>query len=138
MLEGTSIFNLPGKVPLWQKCQNYVFCGNMNADVSPYVLKFKFFFKILVPQWLLGFVLVYCSQKVKWHTFPKMFAWLYFIETKHTFYIWPAVRSISNKGIIMKILKYAYPYTICMLIYFSLKQKPFQLRLNVLPHITKH
>ena len=30
--------------------------------------------KILVLQWLLGFMLVYCSQKVKWYTFPKRFA----------------------------------------------------------------
>ena len=29
--------------------------------------------KILVLQWLFGIMLVYCSQKVKWHTFPKMF-----------------------------------------------------------------
>ena len=45
MLEDTSIFTLPGKVLLWQKCQNNILRGNMNADVSPYILKFKFFFK---------------------------------------------------------------------------------------------
>ena len=45
MLEETSIFTFTGKVPLWQKCENDVLCGNMNADVSPYILKFKFFFK---------------------------------------------------------------------------------------------
>ena len=27
------------------KCQNDVLCGNMNMDDSPYILKFKFFFK---------------------------------------------------------------------------------------------
>ena len=43
MLGETSIFTLSGKVPLWQKCQNDVMCGNMNMDVSPYILKFKFF-----------------------------------------------------------------------------------------------
>ena len=45
MLEEASVFILPGKVPLWQKWQNDVLCGNMNVDVSPYILKFKFFFK---------------------------------------------------------------------------------------------
>ena len=45
MLEETSIFTLPGKVPLWQRCQNNALCRNMNVDVSPYILKFKFFFK---------------------------------------------------------------------------------------------
>ena len=29
--------------------------------------------KILVLQWLLGFMLVYCSQKLNWYTFPKRF-----------------------------------------------------------------
>ena len=42
MFGQTSIFTVPGKVSLWQ---NDVFCGNMNMDVSPYILKFKFFFK---------------------------------------------------------------------------------------------
>ena len=43
----TSMFTLPGKVPLWQKCQNDFLCANMNIDmnVSPYIMKFKFFFK---------------------------------------------------------------------------------------------
>ena len=45
--------------------------------------------------------------------------------------------SICNKGIIMKILKYVCSYTICMLIYIWLSQNPFQLCLNVLPHIAK-
>ena len=27
------------------KMSNDVLCGNMNMDVSPYILKFKFFFK---------------------------------------------------------------------------------------------
>ena len=45
MFGETSIFSSRGKVPLWQKCQNDVLCGNMNMNVSPYILKFKFFFK---------------------------------------------------------------------------------------------
>ena len=40
--------------------------------------------------------------------------------------------------IIMEILKYVCSYTICMLVYFSLQQKPLQLCLNVLPLTTKH
>ena len=40
--------------------------------------------------------------------------------------------------IIMEILKYVCSYTICVLVYFSLQQKPLQLCLNVLPPITKH
>ena len=39
--------------------------------------------KILVLQWLLGFILVYCSQIVKWYTFPKKLVWLLFIKTTH-------------------------------------------------------
>ena len=34
MLRKTFLFTLPGKVALWQKCQNDVLCGNMNMDVS--------------------------------------------------------------------------------------------------------
>ena len=45
MLEKTSTFTLPGKVLLWQKCQNDVLYGSMNMDISPYILKFKFLFK---------------------------------------------------------------------------------------------
>ena len=45
MLGETSIFTLSGKVPLWLKCQNDVLCGNMNIDVSLYILKYKCFFK---------------------------------------------------------------------------------------------
>ena len=41
MLEETSIFTFPGKM----SCQNDVLCGNMNTDVSPYILKLTFFFK---------------------------------------------------------------------------------------------
>ena len=35
--------NLFGKTH--QKFQNDVLCGNMNMGVSPYILKFNFFFK---------------------------------------------------------------------------------------------
>ena len=45
MLGETSIFTLPGKVRLSQKCQNDVLCGNMNMDVFPYIMKFKLFLK---------------------------------------------------------------------------------------------
>ena len=45
MLGESFTLTLPGKVPLWQKCQNDILCGNMNIDVSPYILKFKFFFR---------------------------------------------------------------------------------------------
>ena len=45
MLGETSTFTLPGKVPLLQRCQDDVLGSNMNTDVSPYILKFKFFFK---------------------------------------------------------------------------------------------
>ena len=45
MLGKASIFTLPGKVPLWQKYQNDVLCGNMDMDVSPHISTFKFFFK---------------------------------------------------------------------------------------------
>ena len=45
MLGETSIFTLSGKVPVWQKYQNDVLCGNMNMDVSPCTLKFNLFLK---------------------------------------------------------------------------------------------
>ena len=35
ILGETSIFTLPDKVLLWQKYQNYVFCGSMKMNVSP-------------------------------------------------------------------------------------------------------
>ena len=71
MLGETSILTLPGYVPRWQKSQNDVLCGNTNMDVSPYWhLNFS---KILVLQRLLGFMLVYCSQKLKRYTLPNSF-----------------------------------------------------------------
>ena len=45
ILGETSTFTLPGKVPLWQKCQHCALCSNMNVDVSYFILKFKFFFE---------------------------------------------------------------------------------------------
>ena len=45
MLGETSMFTLPGKVPVWQKCQNVVLSDNINLNFSPYILKFKLFFK---------------------------------------------------------------------------------------------
>ena len=41
MLGKASIFTLPDKVPLWQKCQNDDLRGNMNMDASPYILAIK-------------------------------------------------------------------------------------------------
>ena len=74
MLRETSIFTLPGKVPYWQKCQNDVLRGNANMNVSPYILRFKFFFKYTcstMAAWIhFG---VYCRQKVKWYFFSKRF-----------------------------------------------------------------
>ena len=66
-----SIFTLPGKVPLWQNCQNDVLCGNMNMDISPYILKFKFFYKNTCSTMTAWFLLVYCTQIVKWYTFTN-------------------------------------------------------------------
>ena len=57
MLGENFIFALPSKVLLSQKCENDGLCGNMNRDISPFISKFKFFFKILILQWLLGFML---------------------------------------------------------------------------------
>ena len=45
ILGKTSIFTFPGKVPLSQKCQNDILCGNMNMAVSLCILKLKLFFK---------------------------------------------------------------------------------------------
>ena len=45
ILGETSLFTFPGKVLLSQKCQNDALCGNVSIDLSPYILKFKFFFK---------------------------------------------------------------------------------------------
>ena len=45
MLGETSIFTFPGKVPLSQKCQNDILCGNVNMAVSLCILKLNFFFK---------------------------------------------------------------------------------------------
>ena len=61
----TSIFTLPGKVSLWQKFQIDALCGNKNMEVSPNILKSKFFFKNT------------------WFTFPKESVWLSFVETQH-------------------------------------------------------
>ena len=35
-------FCKPTHAPTHQKCQNNVLCGNMNVDVSPYILKRQF------------------------------------------------------------------------------------------------
>ena len=58
---------------IWQKCQNDVLCLNMNMDVSLTYWNLNSSSKELVLQWLLEFMLVYRSQKVKWYTFPKRF-----------------------------------------------------------------
>ena len=56
-----------------KKCQNDVLCGNMNMDISPYILKFKFFYKNTYSTMTAWFLLVYCTQIVKWYTFPNRF-----------------------------------------------------------------
>ena len=81
VLEETYIFILVDKVPLWQKCQNDVLCGNMNMDVSPTYWNLNSSLIILVLRWLLGFILLYCRQKLKYH--PKQF-WLIIIHNNTT------------------------------------------------------
>ena len=73
MLEETSIFTLPGKMPLWQNVK-MMFCVAIWIWMSPLTCwNLISFWKILVLQWLLGFMLVHCSQKVKWYNFPNTF-----------------------------------------------------------------
>ena len=83
MLGKTSIFTLSGKVLLWNV--KMMFCVVIWTWMSPLTYwNLNSSSKMLVLQWLLGFMLVYCSQKMKWCAFPKMFPKLLFIETKHT------------------------------------------------------
>ena len=62
-----------------KKKSNYVLCGNMNVDVSPYVSKFKFFFKnacFTMTAWIHVSLL---QSKIEMIYFRKMLA----IETQH-------------------------------------------------------
>ena len=73
MLRQTSLFTLQAK---WHfdKNVNIMFCVAMWMWMSPLPYwNLNSSSKILVLQWLLGLMLVYCSQKVKWYTFPKRF-----------------------------------------------------------------
>ena len=82
MLGETSILTLPGKVPL-DKNFKMMFCVAIWIWLSPFTYwNINSSSKIHVLQWLLGFKLVYCSQKVK-STFPNRYVWLLFIETQH-------------------------------------------------------
>ena len=104
-----SIFTLPGKVPLWQKCQNVVLCDNMNMNVSPYILEFSSSSKILILQWLIGFMLVYCSQKVKWYTFPKGLSNLYpYKHNTYSRYFRLLPKSYYNFNVLLQALPYIF------------------------------
>ena len=95
-----SIFTLPGKVPPWQKCQNDVLNGNLNMDVSPYMLKFKLFFKNTCSKmtaWTWSIVVK------KWNDIPSQKGFSNYCSNKHNTY---SAISISNTNIIMKILKH--------------------------------
>ena len=73
ILGETSIFTLPGKVPLWQKNVKMMFCVAIWICMSPRTYWNLNSTKIHALQWLLGFMLVYCSQKLNWYTFPNRF-----------------------------------------------------------------
>ena len=84
MLGETTTFTLPGKVPLGQKCQNDVLCGNTNMDVSPYILKFW----ILLQKYLFyNDCLESCWSIVvkKWNYMPSKEVCLIIIQTQHIF-----------------------------------------------------
>ena len=70
----TSTFTLPGKVPLWQKNVKMMFCVAIRIWMCHLAYwNLNSFAKISVLQWLLGFMLVYIIQKLKWYTFPNGF-----------------------------------------------------------------
>ena len=120
ILEETTTFTLPGKVPFWQKCQNDVLCGNMNADVSSYILKFRLFFKVLVLKRLLVVKseMIYLLKKVC----------LIIIHRNPTHILdMPCCHKHQQQ-------RYHNGNTkICIFIH----NMPFQLSLNVLPEIIK-
>ena len=132
MLGESSLFTLP----LWQKYQNDVLCGSVNMDVSPLTYwNLNSFSKIIVLQWLLGFMLVYFSQKVK--RLPKKVCLI--IIHRNTTHILDM--SCCHKH---QQQKYHHENTkICLFIHYTYVdilfplQKPFQLRLNVLPRVIK-
>ena len=68
------VFPFQAKCYSDKKYQNDVLCGNMNMEMSPLTYwNLNSSTKILVLQLLLGFILVYYSQKEKWYTFPNRF-----------------------------------------------------------------
>ena len=79
------LFKLLRKIPYlhWQtksyfdkKCQNHVLSGKWQYEygcLSLIYWNLNSSTKIFVLQWLLGFILVCCSQKVKWYTFTNRF-----------------------------------------------------------------
>ena len=95
MLWETSIFTLPGKVPLWQKCQNDVSCGNINKDVFPYILKFKFFLKTTCSTMTTWIHVGLLQSKIEMMYLPKQFS-LIIIHRNNT-YLCISVISITNK-----------------------------------------
>ena len=108
-----------GKEPLWYKSQNDVLCSNMNMDVSPYILKFKFF-KHTCSTMTAGIHVSLFKSKTEMIYLPKNVC-LIIIHRRNTSSRYVLIISVTSKGIIMKILKnYKCSYTICMLIYFLL------------------
>ena len=69
MLGENFIFALPSKVLLSQKCENDGLCGNMNRDISPFISKFKFFFKNTNSTMAARIHVGYCSQN--WNDIPS-------------------------------------------------------------------
>ena len=82
----------------FEKNVKMMFCVAIWIRMSPLTYwNLRSSSKILVLQWLLGSMLVYYSQKVKWFNFKSRLVQLLFIKTQHIIYIRPAVISISNK-----------------------------------------
>ena len=108
-------------MPLSQKCQNNVLCGNMNMDVSPYILKFKFFIKNTCSIKTAWFHVGLLESKSGMIYLPKNICLIIIHRnTRHSLDMSCCHKASAIKEIIMKILKYVCSYTICMLIYFSL------------------
>ena len=137
MLEETSIFTLAGKVSLRRKRQNDVLCGNLNKNVSPYILKFKFFFKntcFTMATWIHVDLLQPKSEMI----YPLKKVCLIIIHRNPTYILDMSCchkhqqQRYHNETIKICI----FPHYMYVDI-FSLQQKPFILCLNVLPHITK-
>ena len=131
MLGETSIFTCPGKVPFRQKCQNDVFCGNMNNDVPPYISKFKFFIKNTYSTMTTCNHVGLVQSKSEMIYFPKkVFLIIIHKSTTHILDM-SHCQQHQQKSFRNENTK------IYMFIFCSLQQKPFQLCLNVSSQITK-